>query len=57
MKPCWNSASLQVKKANTDYDKDGAYWAFYINDEYALTGVDSTKIAEGEHYSFKVEAQ
>ena len=51
---------LFVKTVNgitADYDKDGVYWAFYINDEYALTGVDSTKIAEGEHYSFKVEAQ
>ncbi len=49
---------LYVKTVNgitADYDKDGVYWAFYINDEYALTGVDSTKITEGEHYSFKVE--
>lgn len=49
---------LYVKTVNgitADYDKDGVYWAFYINGEYAQTGVDSTKIAEGESYSFKVE--
>ena len=49
---------LYVKTVNgitADYDKDGTYWAFYINGEYASSGVDSTKIAEGESYSFKVE--
>lgn len=49
---------LYVKTVNgitVDYDTDGAYWAFYINGEYALTGVDSTTIAEGATYSFKVE--
>ena len=49
---------LYVKTVNgitADYDKDGTYWAFYINGEYASSGVDSTKITEGESYSFKVE--
>ena len=49
---------LFVKKVNgitADYDKDGMYWAFYINDEYAMSGVDSTEIKEGESYSFKME--
>ena len=49
---------LYVKTVNgitADYDKDGVYWAFYVNDEYALTGVGSTKITEGDSYSFKVE--
>ncbi len=49
---------LLVKTVNgitADYDKDGVYWAFYIDDEYAQTGVDSTEITEGSHYSFKVE--
>lgn len=36
------------------YEEDGTYWAFYINDEYAMTGVDMTPIAEGE--SYKLEA-
>ncbi len=49
---------LYVKTVNgitVDYDKDGAYWAFYVNDEYAQTGVDSTEITEGDSYAFKVE--
>ena len=35
-----------------DYNKDGVYWAFNINGEYAMTGVDSTPIKDGEVYSF-----
>lgn len=49
---------LYVKTVNgitADYDKDGVYWAFYVGGEYAQTGVDSTAIAEGESYSFKME--
>lgn len=49
---------LYVKTVNgvtADYDTDGTYWAFYINGEYGMTGVDSTKITEGDSYSFKVE--
>ena len=49
---------LYVKTVNgitADYDADGVYWAFYINGEYAPTGVDSTVITDGETYSFKVE--
>ena len=38
-----------------DYDKDGKYWAFYVNDEYAMTGVDATEIVEGDTYSFRAE--
>ncbi len=49
---------LYVKTVNgitADYDKDGVYWAFYINDEYATAGVDATAIEEGNSYSKKVE--
>ena len=49
---------LYVKTVNgitADYDVAGTYWAFYINGEYAQTGVDSTEIVEGVTYSFRVE--
>ena len=49
---------LYVKTVNgitVDYDKDKAYWAFYVNGEYAVSGVDTTAITEGDTYSFKVE--
>ena len=39
-----------------DYDLDGYYWAFYVNSEYAMTGVDATAIEEGATYSFAAEA-
>lgn len=47
---------LYVKTVNgitLDYEKDGMYWAFYINGEMAPAGVDMTEIKEGEIYSFK----
>lgn len=49
---------LYVKTVNgitLDYDKDGKYWAFYVDGEYAQSGVDSTEITDGAAYSFKAE--
>ena len=49
---------LYVKTVNgvtADYDVDQTYWAFYINGEYASTGVDATPVTAGDTYSFKVE--
>lgn len=44
-----------VNGITADYDADGLYWALYVNGEYAQTGVDSTEIAEGDSYQFKLE--
>lgn len=49
---------LYVKTVNgitADYDADQTYWAFYVNGEYASTGVDSTNVEAGASYAFKVE--
>lgn len=49
---------LYVKRVHgltLDYDKDGMYWAFYIDGEMAMSGVDATEITEGTVYSFKAE--
>ncbi|MBO5209604.1 MAG: DUF4430 domain-containing protein [Lachnospiraceae bacterium] len=49
---------LYVKTVNgitADYDVDGTYWAFYVDGEYATSGVDTTDITAGATYSFKVE--
>ena len=49
---------LYVKTVNgetADYDKDGAYWAFYINGEYASVGVDYAAPEAGATYGFQVE--
>jgi hypothetical protein len=48
---------LYVKTVNgitADYDVDGTYWAFYIGDDYGMTGVDMTNIEPGATYAFKV---
>lgn len=39
-----------------DWDKDGKYWAFYINGEYAMTGVDMTEAEDGATYTLKPES-
>ena len=44
-----------VDGIEADFDKDGTSWAFYIGDEYAMTGVDATELKEGGTYTFKVE--
>ncbi len=49
---------LYVKKVNgitADYDVDGTYWSFYVDGEYAVTGVDKTAITEGATYALNVE--
>ena len=47
---------LYIKSVNgirADYDKDKAYWAFYEDGEYAIAGVDSTKIDEDVRYKLE----
>ena len=49
---------MYVKTVNgitADYDVDNTYWAFYVNGEYAMSGVDATNIEDGATYSFKIE--
>lgn len=35
------------------YEENGAYWAIYENGEYAMQGVDTTKITDGSEYKFE----
>ncbi len=49
---------LYVKTVNgttLDYNKDGKYWAFYVNDAYATKGVEKTEIDASAKYRFKAE--
>ena len=49
---------MYIKSVNgvvADFNKTGTYWAFYIDGEYATTGVDKTEIKAGAKYSLKVE--
>lgn len=53
-----NEYGLYVKEVNgiiADYEADGTYWAFYIDGEYAMIGVDQTPIVEGQSYQLTVE--
>ena len=47
---------LYIKKVNgivADYDIDQSYWSFYIDGEYAMSGVDTTEITEGCIYKLE----
>ena len=49
---------LYIKMVNgkpLDYEKDGAYWAFYVDGAYAVTGVDETEIVETSVYQLRAE--
>ena len=47
---------LYVKAVNgitADYDVDQSYWSFYIDGEYAMTGVDTTEIKADAVYKLE----
>lgn len=35
------------------YEENGAYWALYVDGEYAQQGIDLTPITDGGNYSLK----
>lgn len=41
----------EVNGETADYNADGAYWAFYVNDEYCQYGVDTQSVADGDSFS------
>ena len=48
----WGLMVTTVNGITADWATENAYWAFYINGEYAQTGVDATEITNGATYSF-----
>ena len=46
---------LTVNGETHDYNEDGKYWAFYVDGEYAMSGVSTTAVTDGAVYAFKVE--
>jgi len=49
---------LYIKTVNgltLDWDKDAKYWALYIGEEYAVTGIDQTEAEAGVTYTLKPE--
>ena len=48
----WGLMVTTVNGITADWDTEKAYWAFYIGEEYAQTGVDATDIVADTEYSF-----
>ena len=44
-----------VNGTTLSWDTDKMYWGFYIDGEYAMTGVDSTDIVSGATYTIQAE--
>lgn len=42
---------MVVDGETADWSVDQSYWAFYIGEEYATTGVDTTPVTDGASYS------
>ncbi|MDR0249470.1 MAG: DUF4430 domain-containing protein [Oscillospiraceae bacterium] len=50
-----SSFGLYVTEVNgivADYAADQAYWAFYVDGDYAVSGADTTAIEPGKTYAF-----
>ena len=50
-----NGLYSTVNGVTYDYNTDHAYWAFYVDGEYAQVGMDDTEIVDGTVYKLAVE--
>jgi len=48
----WGMMVTHVNGLRADFNEDDAWWAFYIDGEMAMAGVDATDIEEGVTYAF-----
>ena len=48
----WGLYVTTVNGITADWDTEKAYWAFYIGEEFAQTGVDATEVVAGTTYTF-----
>ncbi len=39
-----------INGIRADFNKDGAYWSFYVGDEYCMSGIDEQPIEDGGIY-------
>ena len=42
-----------VNGVKADFNVDGSYWSFYVNDEYCMNGIDTQVVNDQDH--FKIE--
>lgn len=40
-----------VNEETADYAVDGAYWSFYVNDEYCNYGIDTQPVEDGDAFA------
>lgn len=40
-----------VNGIRADYALDGAYWSFYVNDEYCNYGIDTQPVVDGDDFA------
>lgn len=44
-----------VNDVTADFNTDGAYWSFYLNDEYCNYGVSEQPVNDGDEFMIKYE--
>ena len=50
---CENGMVLKVNGERADYNKDEAYWGFFVNGDYAQYGIAEQPVEDGD--AFKIE--
>jgi len=44
-----------VNGVTADFNTDGAYWSFYVNDDYCMNGISSQPVLDGDIFTIKYE--
>lgn len=44
-----------VNGLTADYNTDGAYWSFYVNDEYCMNGISTQPVLDGDTFTIQYE--
>lgn len=44
-----------INGITADYNVDGAYWSFYVNDAYCNYGIDSQPVEDGDAFLIRYE--
>lgn len=48
-----NGMVMTVNGVTADYEKDQAYWAIYVNDEFGQYGIADQPLADGDTYKLE----
>lgn len=44
-----------VNGVTADFNTDGGYWSFYVNDEYCMNGISTQPVLDGDTFTIKYE--